>query len=181
MSIINDDKDCNINDCNIKDCNINDCNINDCNISEYDKWKNLNEILYNCNDNQEEIIIIYNLIIELYSFCKNDFYKINIYKNYNKIKYIIDLFYNIFGDGICNNRKEYEFYRSFIENNLENNLQNGLDEITQKGLSKFKKFRKYLELLNFVKNKYNQNIDLISKNLPKWFVLYLGFKYSPPQ
>jgi hypothetical protein len=149
----------------------------DDNISEYNKWKNLSDILYKCNNNQEEIIIIYNMIIELYSFGNNDFSEINIYKNYHKIESIIDLFYNIFGDGICNNRKEYEFYRSFIENNLENKLENGLDEITQIGLYKFKKFRKYLELLNFVKNKYNQNIDLISKNLPKWFVAYLGFNY----
>ena len=150
-------------------------------IKDEEKWKNLSQVLYKFNNNDEEIVIIYSMISELYLNFDNNFSENNIYKNQHTIQYIIDLIYNIFGSGICSNRKEYEFYRSLTENNLNNIYNNSFDsqyDINNKeNLEKFNKFRKYLELLNFVKNKYNKNIDLICKSLPKWFVSYLGFNY----
>ncbi len=142
------------------------------NINDYNKWKKLGQILYEFNNNDEEIVEIINIILELDFDSDNNFEKNYICKNHYKLCNIVDTIYNVFGDGICSNRAEYEFYRS-----LAGNIENNTYVINNKdSFEKFNKFRKYLELLNFVKSKYNQDIDLMSINLPKWFMLYIGLK-----
>ena len=142
--------------------------------NEYKKWSNLSNILYKHNNNNESIIEIFEMIQDLCN--NNNLYNYLIMNNYTKIQLIIDSIYNYYGAGICNNRKEYEFYLSLNENNLEK-INNKYEEqliITEEGLHKFNQFRKYLELLQFVMKTYDQNISLISENLPKWFVIYIG-------